>query len=53
MDPMKETFSFEEAMKSPCREEFIAAMKKEVTNHAKRKHSTYCRKNDVPVSEIL
>ena len=53
IDLMKETFSFKEAMKSSCRKEFIEAMKKKASSHAKCKHWAHYCKDEVPVSETL
>ena len=37
-DPMKETYTFKEAMSSPHKKEFVDAMMKEIENHTERKH---------------
>ena len=38
VDPMKETFIFKEAIASPCKKQFVEAIKKEMKNHIKCKH---------------
>ena len=38
VDPMKETFTFKEAMNSPYKKQFVEAMTKEMKNHIKRNH---------------
>ena len=52
-DPMKETYTFKEAMSIIYKKEFVDAMMKEIANHTKRNHWTYCRKSSVPYSQIL
>ena len=53
VDPLKEHCTFKEAMKSPCKEDFAAAMVQKTNNYANRKHWKYCRKSDAPASLIL
>ena len=52
-DPMKETYSFKEAMISPHEKEFVEATMKEMKNHAERNHCACCQKSSVPYSQIL
>lgn len=52
-DPMKEIYTYKEAMSSSHKKEFVDAMMKEISNHTKRNHWTYCRKSSVPYSQIL
>ena len=53
VDPMKETFTFKEAMNSPYKKQFVEAMTKEMKNHIKRNHWTYCKRSEVPIYNIL
>jgi len=53
IDPMKETFTFKEAMISPYKKNFVEVMEKEMDNHIKRKHWTYCKRDNVLFSSIL
>ena len=53
LDPIKDTFTLKEAMPSPYKNKFIESMEKEIQNHTNHKHWTYCKKDEVPVYEML
>ena len=53
MDPLKENYTFKEAMRSPYEDEFASAMVQEINNHATRKHQKHIRKSEAPTSQVL
>ena len=53
VDPMKENYTYKEVMNSLCKKEFIETILKEIKNHTRWKHWTYCKKSTVPYSQIL
>ena len=53
MDPLKENYTFKEAMRSTYEDEFASAMVQEINNHTTRKHWKHVRKSEAPASQIL